>query len=348
MNISGFTHLPPRELETAHRAATEKEVVDGVTMYLTGNARDVETATSAGLCLMGGSTEVDGAMKWMIEKSGGGDFVVLRTDDSDGYNDYIYHELGGVNSIRTLVVDSVDKANSPHVEKVLNNAEAVFLAGGNQWEYYQCWNGTKVEKALDTLIHGKEVPAGGTSAGCHSMAGLFYSAEEGGVTSGEALGNPYDGQVTLRSDFLSMPMMKHIITDSHFHARDRMGRSLTFLARSIKDQYPGEPEKPRVIAVDEKAAVTIDALGNGKVWAGRGGEKSGKAYFIQASAAPQACEPDLPLTFNRDVIQCYRIKGSEDGSGSFLLNADGSWNGFQGGEAYAINVTEGRFEESPY
>ncbi len=353
MHVSGINPLPLPGHETPHRkaadrAVTETQVVDGVTTYLTGNAQDVETPTSAGMCLMGGSTEVDGAMKWMVEKSGGGDVVILRADDSDGYNDYIYHDLGGVNSVRTLVIDSVEKADSPYVEQVLKNAEAVFLAGGSQWNYYEYWNGTKVEKALDYLVNEKQVPVGGTSAGCHSMGGIFYSAEEGGITSEEALENPYHEKMTMRDDFLAMPMMKHIITDSHFHARDRMGRSVAFLARSIQDHSPDNPGKPRVIAIDEKAAVTIDAHGTGRVWAGKGNERSGKAYFIEASSAPQGCGPGLPLTFNRDVIQCYRIKGTEEGSGSFVLSHDGSWSGFQGGEGYTVNVTGGKFEEDPY
>ena len=47
---------------------------------------------------MGGGTDVDAAFKWMIEKSGGGDFVIIRADNSNGYNSYIY-DMGGINSV---------------------------------------------------------------------------------------------------------------------------------------------------------------------------------------------------------------------------------------------------------
>ena len=39
-----------------------------VTRYLTGDAADVTTTTQAGFVLMGGSTDVDAAFEWMIER----------------------------------------------------------------------------------------------------------------------------------------------------------------------------------------------------------------------------------------------------------------------------------------
>lgn len=324
------------------KAQVTEKVVDGVKTYITGNEGDVTSETHSGICLMGGSAEVDEAMKWMIERSGGGDFVVLRTDDSDGYNDYIYNELGGVDSIRTLVIDSREKANSPYVEEVIGHAEGVFLAGGDQWEYYRCWNGTKVEDALQYLADEKKVPIGGLSAGCHSLGGLFYSAENGGITSDEALSNPYHERMTIGTDFLAMPRMHHIITDSHFHERDRMGRSLTMLARLVKDQFPENPAAPRVVALDERTALTIDENGSGSVWSSAA--DGGCAWFLSASEKPTLCEPGIPLTFNN--VECYRLKGT--GEGSFHVDEEGAITGLQGGDAYLISVDAGQYEGDPY
>jgi cyanophycinase-like exopeptidase len=325
--------------------ACQTLIKDDVKVYLSGNPEDVKTPTSSGVCLMGGNAEVDGAMKWMINKSGGGDFVILRADDSDGYNDYLYKELGGVNSVRTLVIDSKEKANSPYVEEAIKNAEAVFLAGGDQGEYYKNWNGTRVEEAINHIANEKKVPVGGTSAGCNSMGGLFYSAENGGVTSEEALENPFNSYMTFRTDFLSMPRMKYIITDTHFHTRDRMGRSVTFLSRMVEDNFQSKPVTPKVISVDEKTAVTIDSDGSGKVWSD---SKDGHAYFLETSERPQVCQADMPLTFNHNVVKCYSIKGNQSGNGSFDINDDGSWENFKGGKEYNINITEGKFEADPY
>ncbi|MDQ7826105.1 MAG: cyanophycinase [Candidatus Eremiobacteraeota bacterium] len=336
------------EIKNSARAPAEKKVIDGITTYLTGSRKDVTTPAEPGLCLMGGSTEVDGAMRWMIKKSGGGDFVVIRATDSSDYNDYIYRELGGVDSVETLVIDSREKADSAYTAETIRNAEALFIAGGDQWNYYKYWNGTKVEDAINHLAGEKKVPIGGTSAGCHSMAGLFYSAENDGVTSCEALQNPFHEKVTLRADFLAMPGMTHVITDSHFHKRDRMGRSATFLARMIEERYPQDPEKPRVIALDEKAAVTVEADGTGKIWSGSENDKEGCAYFLSAHGRPQVLRENTPLTFSENRLEVYKIRGSKEGQGHFRVLDDGSLGDFEGGGAHPVNIKNGLFEKDPY
>ncbi len=67
---------------------------DGYEYYLTGNPGDVTKTTTPGFLLAGGNTDVDSAMQWLIDQSGGGDFVVIRASGADGYNSYVYSELG--------------------------------------------------------------------------------------------------------------------------------------------------------------------------------------------------------------------------------------------------------------
>lgn len=75
----------------------------GYRYYSIGNPADVSTAYSPGLVLMGGGTDVDAAFQWLIQKSGGGDFVVIRASGTDAYNSYIYN-LGQLDSVETRVV----------------------------------------------------------------------------------------------------------------------------------------------------------------------------------------------------------------------------------------------------
>jgi hypothetical protein len=70
----------------------------GYEYYVDGDPADVTTVTAPGLLLAGGSTDQDAAMQWMIGRSGGGDFVIIRASGTDAYNPYIYSELGGVDS----------------------------------------------------------------------------------------------------------------------------------------------------------------------------------------------------------------------------------------------------------
>ena len=51
----------------------------------------------------------------------------------------------------------------------------------------------------------------------------------------EALANPYHRHVTFTYGFFNFANLEDTITDSHFVTRDRMGRTLAFLARQIQD-----------------------------------------------------------------------------------------------------------------
>ena len=70
------------------------------TSYYTGNT-NIITNPSGGVCLMGGASEDDNAMKWFLQRANGGDVLVLRTSGSNGYNSYLYSGLG-------ILVNSVE------------------------------------------------------------------------------------------------------------------------------------------------------------------------------------------------------------------------------------------------
>ena len=99
--------------------------------YVVGNPADVATSTTAGTVLAGGGSDVAAAFQWMINKSGGGDFVVIRATGTDAYNPWI-NGLGTVNSVETLIIKSRAAASDPFVVAKIQNAEALFIAGGDQ------------------------------------------------------------------------------------------------------------------------------------------------------------------------------------------------------------------------
>jgi cyanophycinase-like exopeptidase len=108
----------------------------GYTSFFTGNTTNISTTTQSGICLMGGATENDNAMRWLLQKANGGDVVVIRSSGSNGYNNYFFSELGvPLNSVETLVITSVAGAINPYVLNKVANAELIWIAGGNQWNY---------------------------------------------------------------------------------------------------------------------------------------------------------------------------------------------------------------------
>ncbi|UYZ65053.1 cyanophycinase [Hymenobacter weizhouensis] len=312
--------------------ATQTQNATG-SLGLAGDAADVARTTAGGTVLMGGGPDVDEAIRWMIAKSGGGDFLVLRASGTDAYNAYIYG-LGGVNSCETLLINSRTLANDPQVEAKIRGAEAVFIAGGDQANYVNFWKDTKVEDALNYLRNTKQAPIGGTSAGCAIQGAVYFSAVNGTITSDEALRNPYNSKLTLgRNDFLSNPYLTNVVTDTHFNNPDRRGRITTFLARLSKDHGV----VGRGIGVDEATAVCIEPNGTGKVFG------SGTAFFLTqngSASTPETCVSGRSLDWyrSRQAVRVYKIPGTTAGTGTFNLS---TWTGGSGGSSQFYYVDRG-------
>jgi len=287
-------------------AATPRSYSQSAYKYIRiGNPADATTSTSPGYALMGGGSDLDEAFQWLCGKAPGGDFLVLRAAGDDDYNDYV-NKLCHANSVGTLIIPSREAAADPKVSEIIHQAETVFLAGGDQARYMNWWQHSPVQDALNAHIAAGK-PIGGTSAGLAVLGEYVYSAQgdapdDGGLTSKQALANPYFSRVTVRRDFLEIPLLRNTLTDSHFAKRDRMGRTLVFLARIVQD---GWSPQPREIAIDEKSAVLIEADGDARViGSGKG------AYFLSVQAPPRTCAEGEPLTF-RDVAVYHGPSGSE-------------------------------------
>lgn len=289
---------------TADAAKPVKPVKPRV--WLTGNAADSgrEPVGGPALLLMGGSTEVDaGFSQRAYPIANGGDIVILRTSGRDGYNDYLYNLVTGPlkpDSVETMLVDTRDKANSDYVDNAIRTAELIFIAGGDQATYVNAWQGTRVEDALH-FAHARGAVIGGTSAGLAVMGEFVYDPDGiAGITSAEALADPYDPFMMLSTDFLRFPIMDGIITDSHFHARDRMGRTLAFMARLRQD---GRAPQITALAIDEQTSLFIDRDGVGVV----DNNGSGAVYVVSERADTQRAQvsPGLPLIYRN--LQRIRV-----------------------------------------
>ena len=288
--------------------------------YVMGDSINATGSTSAGLLLMGGGTDVDAAFQWMIGKAGGGDFVVIRASGTDAYNPYIY-DFGGINSVETIIIKNRAAASDPFVLDKIRNAEALFIAGGDQNNYVEYWKGTPVQDAIHFLV-SRNVPIGGTSAGLAVMGEFLFSAANGTIYSDTALSNPYNRKVALDRDFLVLPNMSGIITDSHFVTRDRMGRLVAFMARIVQDGWAPEGKG---IGIDEQTALAVDENGQASVLG------LGSAYFVRAPGSPEVCHAKTELTFLNLTVQ--RVSGSDMFD---LVN----WSGI-GSDDYTISAENG-------
>jgi len=236
------------------------------------------------------------------------------------------------NSVATLIIPDRNAAEDPAVAEIIQKAEAVFIAGGDQANYIRGWKDTPVQKAInDGIAAGK--PIGGTSAGLAVEGEFVYGAmgdkpDDKDLASSDVLPNPYFDRVTLERDVLKVPHLENLITDSHFAKRDRMGRTLGFLARLMKDGWSGSP---REVAIDEKSAVLVEADGKATVvGTGKG------AYFLKPTQMPSVCDKGAPLSFHN--IDVYRVAAG----GHFDLVL---WKGDHG-TAYVLSVEKGKISST--
>jgi beta-aspartyl-peptidase (threonine type) len=251
----------------------------GYSYFVTG---DVGAATpqppSFGILMIGGSDWSPPAWRWFLEKAGHGHLVILRASQDGSDGEWIFNELGGIASVQTLVFTDRSAAFDPRVEDILLNADGVFIAGGDQSNYVRFWKDTPVEAALNAhAAQGR--PLGGTSAGLAILGGAGYGAmAEYAVDSPTALADPFGEGVTLVRDFLDLPFLEHVITDTHFSERGRLGRLIAFIAQS---RATGDPQAVG-IGIDEDSALAIDADGTGRFYTLSGGH----AWLVEPVGAP--------------------------------------------------------------
>lgn len=314
--------------------------------------------------LMGGGPDVDVGFRWMIQKAGitpasGGRLVVIRTTGDGAYNPYIYYSnrrssvlskdivdgyVGGASlgltSVETLVIPSRAAAADATVNAIVANANAVWIAGGDQSTYINFWKGTPLEETLKAQM-AANVPIGGTSAGLAVMGGFDYSALYASATSPLALQNPYYADITFdpsplatTGGFLAPAAFQNVIFDSHLDSRDRMGRLVAFVSRLIA-RPAGTTlgctggvlgnSTARGIGIGVEAALLVERRSDGAYYGTRATNVStttpSAVYFVDVIQGPTQCEPGKPLETPTSSVQIRKL-----GSGNVdAIDGTGVW-----------------------
>lgn len=297
------------------------------TYSVVGNTLDVGNTPASlayensGLALVGGGTDVDEVFRWMGAKADGGDFLVIRATGTDAYNRYIDRLVPSLDSVATLIIPSRTAALHADVAQFIASAEAIFIAGGDQLDYFNYWNDTPVEAALYQAA-SRHIPIGGTSAGLAILGEVDFTSAAGTLTSSEALANPLDNRILqgLDTSFFSpevvvssasptvLRYLDNVVTDSHFMQRDRMGRLVTFMANA--DSRDLVQDLPRGIGVNEQTALLIEPDGLSKVVGNPYTDKKLSAsqqqrsvYIAQGSISNPVLAANVPLSYAVDVVR---------------------------------------------
>jgi len=306
--------------------------------YRLGSPVSLQTAALGGICLMGGASENDSASVWFLKRANSGDVLVLRATGTDGYNNYFFNQLGqSLNSVETLILNDSSAAYEPYVLQRISEAEALFFAGGNQWTYVREWRDTPLDSAIRYQTQQRNAALGGTSAGMAILGGFYNTAENGSLTSSEALADPFHPNSTLDSSlFVAPTALRNILTDTHFDNPDRRGRLISWMARLWQDRNSTQVQIPiYAIACEEFTAVCIEPGGWAKVY-GEAPAFDDKAWFVSIDcenlpvAGPERCVAGQSLDWVRGqsaVLACA-VPGSPNGANGFDLN---DWRSTQGG-----------------
>lgn len=262
-----YNELPVADVPAANGRPSRKS---NLLTFLDGNPLQADKPTVGGpaLLLMGGGAEVNSAFAAKaFPIINGGDIVVLRISGSNGYQPYFYNtivnELPAAlqaslkpNSVETLFVDTREKANSAYVVNSVARANMIWIAGGDQSAYIENWRDTGLAAAVKQA-YSRGAVVGGTSAGMVVSSEWMY--DPGAllaVTSAEAVANPYRPSMILStSKLFDLPLGFNILAEPHFQNRDRMGRTMAFMARLRKD---ARTSTIYGVALDERTSLFID------------------------------------------------------------------------------------------
>ena len=166
---------------------------------------------------------------------------------------------------------------------------------------------------------------GGNSAGLAIQGDIVYDAcPDVSAASKGVLADPFHRDVSLSSDFFRWRALTSLITDTHFHQRDRFGRLVVFLARSFRGR------SLHGLGVDEQTSVIVTPDLKGKVYG------PGTAYLLLVDHPAEVLEKGKPLTF-------WNLKVWKFTAGEAIDFAHRPTGGFR-----TLDVVEGKLSADPY
>jgi cyanophycinase len=214
------------------------------------------------ICAVGGGSEgynswSDAPYRWIVEKSDSAKIIILGTSSATTWLPTYFMSFGA-DTAYNKTINSRSAANLQETYDEIITAKAIFLRGGDQWNYISLWKGTKLDSAINFVFNNGGVIAG-TSAGQAVLGDLDFSAQNGTVYPDESLLNPFNNYMRFEDNFLNF--VPNVLFDSHFIERGRHGRLIAMLY----NRYFQSGRELIGIGVDDRTALCITPDGIGEV-----------------------------------------------------------------------------------
>ena len=123
------------------------------------------------ICAVGGGSEgyndwSDAPYGWIVQKSDSGKIIIISDADATTWLPNYFISLGADTAYNKTIssISSISSANLQSTYNELTTAKAIFIRGGDQWDYIRLWKGTKTDSAINYVFQNGGVIAG-TSAG---------------------------------------------------------------------------------------------------------------------------------------------------------------------------------------
>lgn len=238
------------------------------------------------LVIVGGGKLIDAIYEKVIELAGGCDVPIVVIPTAGGEETY-GEDAGGATSFRRLgskhvtVLHTYDPkvADTQEFVRPLENAGAVWFAGGRQWRLVDAYGGTLAEKKFWEVLEQRNGVIGGSSAGA-TIQGSFL-----------ARGDTKNNQIMVGDHQKGFSFLKNTVIDQHAIARNRHFDMFDIL--KVRPELLG-------LAVDENTALVVsrneaEVIGNsyvlvfdGNFWSAEGVElktlpdPSVRFYFLKS------------------------------------------------------------------
>ena len=213
------------------------------------------------ILLVGGGAEKNGAAGWSTPAyrwAGGGKKVAIVGTSTGSLAPYFTQYCNAARA-REFAIATHDSADSQATYDTLISYDVIFFRGGDQYEYYRYYKGTRLLDAVNYVYsHGGTIC--GTSAGMHILSSVVFTAQHGSAYPDECIENPDNVTVTLADDFLDL--FPGFVFDTHFAERARFGRLVGFLA----NYQLNKGKAITGIGMDDMTCMTIDETGTGTVY----------------------------------------------------------------------------------
>jgi len=283
-----------------------------------GSLQETGVSVKPALLLSGGadtkSPDEKAATQWLLKQADKGDYLVIRAGGLGKQAKWICNNFSPlISSASEVSIDSQADANHPAIVRLIESAEVIWIAGGDQTLYSNYWKGTALAKALNKHLVKKAV--GGTSAGMAILGDYYYAPRNKAVVGSELLNNPYHvkSQDLFHGDLLKHPFLSNVINETHVDRKikgeTRHSRAFGLLAR-----ISASGAANKAIALYEGSFLAVDELGRGKVFGHR-------ALFLRALSVPENMQEKDSLKWNNqgEAVQVFNIAGSSQGNGDIDL-----------------------------